>query len=194
MPCNPKLKHDTALGMYHSITYGLQEYTQMVRPFLHKAGFTEDIRALYHPDVLRHDMHAFQRILAKKYLPKEGEAILRQPEQRKKKVHFLLETTPTDNRLHGYLAHSKYHQRRAQVLRGIQDALDSALLEFKMAVVDYIKQDGIQPGCLGTKQRAVLYLVDRYYQQLAQQALQQEGQSRHIIASMTQKVARMNKN
>lgn len=169
MPCDTKTKHDTALGMYNSIGYSITEYNDMMKKVIKKPGFTSDL-FMYHPYTVTENMAQFRAMLAKKYFPQDPMTPMAAPMQ-----HM------PDHATSGTL----YHKNRIHVLQGIKEAADYALLEFKMAVVDYIKQDGIKPGCLPSKERAVLYLVDQYFQQLAQKAVMEELISRQVLEGIT---------
>lgn len=149
MGCSKKVKDHTGISMYHCVGYSSREYMVTLKPWLKSPLFDSTLNE-FHPLKIQKDMEHMRSMLNKHYVHGEDPEIQQVQLSQPKPLSGL------------------YAKKRMQLLYAIKEAAQNALLEFKYAVVDYIKQDGIQPGCLPSKERAVLWKVDAYYMNLIQ--------------------------
>lgn len=147
MGCPKEVKDHTGISMYICVGYSAEEYLATLKPWLKSPVFDNSLDE-FHPVTIHQKMEHMRAALNKHY------------------AHEVHGTDGVIQRVKDPRSAKVFHRKRMQLLQAIKEAAQNALLEFKYAVVDYIKQDGIQPGCLPAKERAVLWKVDAYYMDL----------------------------
>lgn len=184
-------KQNAGSSMYECVGLGFEEYHASLKKWIYKPSFDGTLRK-YLPATVYLDMEVLRATLDKKYVhpgvrtpPKQILAATEDTDRMLanstplKKKSFI--TLTKDQKQEVRKAQVIFYERKLPVLAAIQEAAENALLEFKYAVMDYIKQDGIQPGCLPSKERAILWKVDAYYLKIIQDMKKQQQQAHAFI-------------